>query len=213
MAAMRPTLQFWAALLFLVDAGLSSPKVSAETPSLSFGGRVGLSANTLSGGNSSPQELNARFGASGGVFVGLRWGQLDFTAGSMVSSRGAEFDRGRTTGSVALYYLEFPLTAGMAFPFANNAFEARGYGGVSLGYRLAADLRDSANPSENLMASTRHVDAGVLAGAGLTLAPLSDALLLDLQVYLGLRGVEDGSAFLGTGHRNRSITFLFGFQH
>ena len=204
-----------ALVVFLALALAETPRTAhaeAFSPELVTGVRLGFSANQLLGGESAGPDFRARLGPTGGVFLGARFNRLEINGEALVSSRGAEFENGRVSGSVALYYLEFPVTGGFVFPFGDGSLEARAYGGFSLAYRLAGSLRDTANTDRDLMAATRDVDFGVLGGLGLSWGKSANAFLFDLRFYLGLRDVAENAVMAGGGGKNGSVGFLVGYR-
>jgi hypothetical protein len=185
---------------------------------LSIGALFGLNLSSFVGqSDNSMVHTKDRAGFAGGVYLAWRLRYIGARVEAIASSKGTAFSQNQLDGSASIHYLEFPVLGSLFLPFSAVPLEARGAFGMSFGYRLGGDLRDSAGNHIDLNPATRDLEVGLIIGAGLAwLSAGHSALLLELRYQYGLLGIGHGSGeagrVVGNDAHNSVLSILVGYE-
>ena len=117
----------------LLAALLSTVSASAQGPGTKFAGIIG--GATLSDIDNTPAFGDDRWGGTAGLIGGINAGRTALTLEAYWIQKGG--------GDRKLDYIEFPLTLGAIFAPETGATRVRLYSGVSFGFSLSSEAKDT----------------------------------------------------------------------
>jgi len=203
------------ALFAIMLMMLLAPATWAQT-GVSFGVKAGLNIADIKDLEEvdTVDEVTSegKTGFIGGAYLKFPFGPFKLQAEGLYSIKGAEtgFNLANKVSEIKLTYFEVPLM--LKYEFPTPGIKPFVYGGGSVSFLMAAEVRDVVTNSEwvDIKDGMESLDYGLIVGGGVQIFNFS----LDLRYNHGLANTVDdlGDDSLLAQAKNRTYSAMIGFK-